>query len=91
MITESYDPEQFYNLIWDAIQTPDTADCNSLLIVSNGVLDTIHEGDPVLVPMVRALAEAAMYWAVFHRHHEVWRVRAHDFYKAFAEIHPADA
>jgi hypothetical protein len=91
MINEGTYVMQFYDLVWDAITDPDQADTNALLLAANDVLDTLHSGDPVLVPMVRALAEAAMYWAVFGRHHEVLRVRAHDFYQAFARIHPADA
>jgi hypothetical protein len=89
MITEGNDPARFHELIWDAIQTPDTVDTHALLIASCSVLDALHDGDPVLVPMVRALAEAGMYFAVMGRHHEVLRVRAHDFYQMFAAMHPA--
>jgi hypothetical protein len=91
MIHEGAYALQLYDLVWAAIQTPDYVDTNALLLAANDVLDTLHSGDQVLVPLVRALAEAAMYWAVFQRHHEVLRVRAHDFYQAFAAIHPADA
>jgi hypothetical protein len=91
MINEGSYAIGVHDLIWAAIQAPDYVDHNALLLACNDVLDTLHDGDPVLVPLLRELAEAGMHFAVFRTHHEVLVSRAQAFYSAFAEIHPAAA
>lgn len=78
-------PLGLHELVWEAVTDPEAVN-NDLLLAANDVLDTLHGGDPVLVPMLRALSEAAMYWAVFRRHHEVLVSRAKAFYSAFADL-----
>jgi hypothetical protein len=71
MTNTGYDPDRLSTLVLDALENPDTVDCNELLLAANDFLDFLDTftppSDEHLVPLARAMAAAAADWSIFQR------------------------
>jgi hypothetical protein len=89
MLDEGNRALDIYRLVLEAVRNPDSADTSGLLSAASALLNTLHEGDPVCVPLARKMADAAMHYAVFGSGLDALGERARAFWSAFHQAYPA--